>query len=86
MIGIHLMFNFTDMYTGGGLPTRQWVHRLDPIEKVTDMEMYVPWFLACNTERFPYWFGREEPRNKDLQEILQEFFRGYNSTLRKGPN
>ena len=78
------MFNFSDMYTGGGWPTRQWVHRLDPVEKVTDMEMYVPWFLTCNPGRFPYWFGRNEPRNKDLHEILQEFFRGFKSTPRKG--
>ena len=28
--------------------------RLDPIEDVDDMEMFVPWFLACNPERFPY--------------------------------
>ena len=31
---------------------------------------YVPWWLACNPARYPYWFGRPDPRNALL---LQEF-------------
>ena len=57
-----------DIYLG-----RAWRSRLDPVESVEDMEMYVPWFLACNPDRFPYWFGRQEPRNKLLHEVLQKF-------------
>ena len=41
------------------------------------MEPYVPWFLACNPHRFPYWFGKPEPRNKVLHEVLQNFFKNY---------
>ena len=27
---------------------------------------YIPWWLACNPQRFPYWFGQPDPRNKEL--------------------
>ena len=54
--------------------------RLDPIEDVDDMEMFVPWFLACNPERFPYWFGKPDPRNEVLRRALQTFFDNYNQT------
>ena len=27
---------------------------------------YIPWWLQCNPERYPYWFGKPDPRNKDL--------------------
>ena len=30
----------------------------DRLEKATDVEHYIPWFLDCNRERYPYWFGR----------------------------
>ena len=54
--------------------------RLDPIEEVDDMEMFVPWFLACNPERFPSWFGKPDPRNEVLRRALQNFFENYNQT------
>ena len=54
--------------------------RLDPIEDVDDMEMFVPWFLACNPERFPSWFGKPDPRNEVLRRALQNFFENYNQT------
>jgi hypothetical protein len=31
----------------------------------------VPWFLACNKERYPYWYGEADPRNKILLKALQ---------------
>ena len=31
---------------------------------------YIPWWLACNPQRFPYWFGQPDPRN---QELVAEF-------------
>ena len=32
--------------------------------------VHLPWYLSCNRERFPYWFGKSDPRNLDL---LQAF-------------
>ena len=32
----------------------------------------VPWFLACNRRRYPYWFGEPDPRNQDLLEALNK--------------
>ena len=32
--------------------------------------VHLPWYLSCNRERFPYWFGKRDPRNLDL---LQAF-------------
>ena len=50
---------------------------MDPVKEVEDMEPYVPWFLACNPHRFPYWFGKPEPRNKVLHEVLQNYFKNH---------
>ena len=58
-----------DIYQG-----KKWKAMLDPIIEVEDMEMYVPWFMACNPERFPYWFGKPEPRNEVLRRTLKNFF------------
>ena len=34
---------------------------------------YIPWWLACNPPRYPYWFGRPDPRNSLLlQELHQQ--------------
>ena len=49
----------------------RWQEMVDPMEDVKDMEKFVPWFLACNPDRYPYWFGNYEPRNKQLYENLQ---------------
>ena len=65
-----------DVYQGN-----HWKDRLDPIEEVEDMKMYVPWFLACNPERFPYWFGKPDPRNEVLRRGLQKFFQNKNHNL-----
>ena len=54
---------------------RTWKDRLDPIEKVTDMKMYIPWFMGCNPNRFPYWFGKSDPRNDVLYWLLQMFLK-----------
>ena len=37
---------------------------------VDDIEPSVPWFLACNRQRFPYWFGQPDPRNKVFLRAL----------------
>ena len=48
--------------------------RWDTIETVTDVESFVPWFLKCNPQRYPYWSGHPDPRNKFLVNYLKEFF------------
>ena len=37
----------------------------------TDIEPTVPWFLACNKERFPYWYGLPDPRNQEFLRALR---------------
>ena len=47
------------------------------MEQVTDMKMYVPWFMGCNPDRFPYWYGKYDPRNEVLYWLLQMFFKNF---------
>ena len=49
-----------------------WKELLDPVEIVDDVEFYLPWFLDCNRDRFPYWFGRPDPRNKILLDGIKQ--------------
>ena len=42
----------------------------DPVTIVTDIRPMVPWFLACNPDRYPYWYGEPDPRNKNLWAAL----------------
>jgi len=37
---------------------------------VTDVEKYIPWWLDCNKNRYPYWYGNREPRVENLFEAL----------------
>ena len=50
---------------------RFWLNQTDPSETVTDVEKYIPWLLDCNPARYPYWFGKVDPRNKDLLHALK---------------
>ena len=59
-----------DLYQG-----KRWRDRLDPVDEITDMEPFVPWFLACNPERFPYWYGRVEPRNRLLYRSIEKYLK-----------
>ena len=43
---------------------------VDSLDNSLDIEPTVPWFLACNRERFPYWFGQPDPRNKVFLQAL----------------
>ena len=54
-----------------------WKDRLDPIDVVEDKEIYVPWFLACYQEKFPYWFGKPDPSNEVIRRSLQNAFEKY---------
>ena len=47
----------------------------DPVREAGDVLKEVPWFLACNKERFPYWFGVTDPRIRLLQEYASQLVR-----------
>ena len=42
-----------------------------PLANATDVIPPLPWFLACNPARFPYWYGRPDPRNLHMLSALQ---------------
>ena len=50
-----------------------WQEALDPVESVHDVDFQLPWFLDCNRERFPYWYGRLDPRNDLLLDRITNF-------------
>ena len=33
----------------------------------------MPYYLECNQKRFPYWYGKTDPRNKILHQSLTKF-------------
>ena len=43
-----------------------WKNTTVPLDQAPDVTPYVPWFLACNKQRFPCWFGHPDPRNHHL--------------------
>ena len=45
---------------------------------MSDVQAEVPYFLQCNKDRFPYWFGVIDPRNKLLSESLITFRKKHN--------
>ena len=77
---------FTDFYRGVTLTDlnsqqellykldyrQTWIFPMlvDFLSSVDDIEPTVPWFLACNRERFPYWFGQPDPRNEVFLRAL----------------
>ena len=66
--GTKTILNYTDVVVEN---KRFWLNRTDPMESVTDMTAYVPWWLDCNRARYPYWYGQREPRLQQLYEALQ---------------
>jgi len=62
---------------------RCWQGFSDPMSKVTDVEAYIPWYLECNPDSFPYWFGKPDPRNAALVTAMatigEEFKRSHQS-------
>ena len=38
-----------------------------------DITTEVPRYLDCNRQRFPYWFGQNDPRNEKIVQALREF-------------
>ena len=49
-----------------------WLAQCDDMKEVLDVEKFVPWFLSCNPNRYPYWFGHPDPRNEDLHRSMQD--------------
>ena len=52
-----------------------WKNTTVPLDKAPDVTPHVPWFLACNTHRFPYWFGQPDPRNYHLLMAMRSGFK-----------
>ena len=50
-----------------------WGADTDSVEKSIDVKPYLPWFLECNPERFPYWFGKPDGRYQKMLEIMVAF-------------
>ena len=48
----------------------EWEQKTDPLSSVEDVQPYVPWFLKCNPDRFPYWYGKPDPRNYDMLNFI----------------
>ena len=48
-----------------------WKKATDLVESVSDVSASLPWFLACNPSRFPYWWGRPDPRNMHLLTAMR---------------
>ena len=40
---------------------------------MTDKKAFIPWFLNCNRERLPYWFGKKDPRNEVFDREIRKF-------------
>ena len=50
---------------------KSWRDRTDLISSVTDVPTILPWWLDCHPVRYPYWFGRPDPRNHLLLKAMQ---------------
>ena len=49
-----------------------WLAQCDSMDKVKDVEKFIPWFLTCNPNRYPYWIGEADSRNEDLLKSMQK--------------
>ena len=58
-----------------------WLARTDPAFSATDIVSELPWWLHCNTARYPYWFGQSDPRNELLLKAMQSEPRRQNSNM-----
>merc|ERR1711971_1524405 len=56
--------------TSGG-PHPEWLCEMCKVSEVADVDTTPPWWLACNPQRFPYWYGKPDPRNKHLVAALR---------------
>ena len=85
-------------YTLGQLEEEQQLHYTldsDPEWKerlinITDADQehqhllgYVPWFLSCNRDRFPYWYGDSDSRTKALLYVLKQLAAGQQYDMAK---
>lgn len=37
---------------------------------------FIPWFLACNPSRYPYWYDHPDPRNQALLYAMKRLAAG----------
>ena len=49
-----------------------WRKSVDNAKDAPDVVQYLPWFLSCNLDRYPYWLGQLDPRNLDLYQSLEK--------------
>ena len=47
----------------------------DSVDDLPQIRPNIPQYLICNKERFPYWFGQEDPRNAIFHNMIKEFLR-----------
>ena len=45
---------------------------LHNLTRAQDAEPHTPWFLECNKERYPYWWGEPDTRNKVFVDALKK--------------
>ena len=66
---------FLDKFGNLTLYTHSHSERIftDDISDVTDVVPQLPWYLDCNRERFPYWFGMVEPRHRIIHQKIRSF-------------
>ena len=43
---------------------------MDLVENSVDVRATLSWFLECNPERFPYWFGKPDRRYQKMLDAL----------------
>ena len=52
----------------------KWKSETIPLDQLSEEDRedlgYVPWFLECQPQRFPYWFGKHDGRNNGLFKLL----------------
>merc|ERR1719468_1108685 len=50
-----------------------FLDKSDPVAEATDLIPKIPYYLSCNRERFPYWFGHPDKRNGDFLDKIKQF-------------
>ena len=58
---------------------------LDDLDTVnSEMNFQIPKSLSCNRNRFPYWFGEKDARNKQFHKMFQNIQKDYNLSHLEG--
>lgn len=43
-------------------PLKSWIPKVPNIREALGAAYYLPWFLRCNPERYPSWYGKQDNR------------------------